>query len=145
MATIKTVTVEAKLLEKFKIEGKIRDHVVYADQPVQGGGTDTAATPLEYTAFSLAACVVTIGQLVARQQRIHLRGLEVRVEGDVDVDVFLGKGEDNRAGLLGLKVVTKIDADLSLEEKKAFLEMVDRRCPVSDNLKEITPVVYEVG
>jgi uncharacterized OsmC-like protein len=144
MATIKTVKAEAKLLEQFKIEGKIRDHLFYADQPAQAGGTNAGPAPLEYMLFSLAACVVTVGQIMAKQQRINLRGITVKVEGEVDADVFMGKGEENRAGFLGVRIITNIDADMSLDEKKKFLEAVDRRCPVSDNIKEVTPVFYEV-
>jgi len=144
MATIKTVKASAKLLEQFKLEGKIRDHVFYADQPTQMGGTDAGPAPLEYMMFSLAACVVTVGQIMAKQQRIGLRGLEVNVEGEVDTEVFMGKSQNNRAGFIGIRVITKIDADMTLEEKQQFLEAIDRRCPVSDNLKQITPVSYVV-
>lgn len=144
MATIKNVQVEAKLLEKFKIEGHMRNHTVYVDQPEAGGGDNSAPTPLEYNLLALAACVITIGQIVAKQQRIQLRTLNVNVEADIDADVFMGKGQDNRVGFRGIKVITEIDADMSLAEKKAFLEIVDQRCPVSDNLKALTPVAYEI-
>ncbi len=79
MAGIKTITAEAKLLEQFKIEGKVRDLVFYADQPTQSGGTNIAPAPLEYMIFSLAACIITIAQVVAKQKRINLRGITVRV------------------------------------------------------------------
>jgi len=144
VATIKTVQVEAKLIEKFKIEGNMRNHTVYADQPEAGGGANTAPTPVEYTLFSLVACVITVAQVVAKQQKIQLRDIKVKAEADADVDVFMGKSQENRAGFRGIKVITEIDADMSLEEKKAFLETVDQRCPVSDNLKALTPVAYEI-
>lgn len=144
MATIKNVQVEAKLIEKFRIEGNMRHHTVYVDQPEAGGGDNSAPTPLEYTLLSLAACVITISQIVAKQQRIQLRHIDVKVEADIDAEVFMGKGQDNRVGFRGIKVITEIDADMSLEEKKAFLETVDQRCPVSDNLKALTPVAYEI-
>lgn len=144
MATIKTVSAEAKLLEQFKIEGKVRDLVFYADQPTHSGGTNVAPAPLEYLVFSLAACIVTVAQIIAKQKRIELRGIEVKAEGDVDVDVFMGKGTENRAGMLAMRIITKIDADMTLEEKRAFLAEIDQRCPVSDNLKALTPIVYEV-
>ncbi len=144
MATVKTVQAEASLIEQFKIQGKVRDHEFYADQPTHAGGNNAGPTPVEYTLFSLAACVVTVAQVIAKQERIKLRKIEVKAEGEVDVDVFMGKGTENRAGFMSIRVITKLDADLSLEEKKTFLEKVDRRCPVSDNLKDLTAVSYQI-
>ncbi len=144
MATIKQVQVSAQLVENFKIESQIRNHRVIVDQPPQGGGQDEGPAPLEYMCLSLAACVVTIGQIMAKQKRINLRDLKARVEGEVDADIFMGKSEENRAGFLKIKVLTKIDADMTLEEKKAFLAELDHRCPVSENLQNTTPVVLEL-
>lgn len=70
--------------------------------------------------------------------------MEVRVSGELDVETLLGKSQANRAGFTGLKVIAKIDADLTPEEKVQFLEEVDRRCPISENLKSLTPVTFEV-
>lgn len=144
MPTMKTVKIGAKLVENFKIESQIRDHRIIIDQPPQGGGKDEGPTPLEFTCLSLAACVLTVGQIIAKQKRIRLRNFEARVESDIDADVFMGKGQENRAGFLGIKVITKIDADMSLSEKKAFLEEIDKRCPVSENLQHTTPITLEI-
>lgn len=144
MATIKTVKVSANLVDNFKIESQIRQHHIIVDQPPQGGGQDEGPAPVEFLFLSLAACVVTVGQIMAKQKRIPLRNIEARVEGDADIEIFMGKSQENRAGFLGIKVFTKIDADMSLEEKKAFLEELDRRCPVSDNLHYTTPVTLEI-
>ena len=50
-----------------------------------------------------------------------------------------------RAGFQSITAKVKIDADLSEEEKKEFLEEVDRRCPVSDNLMKLTPVTVKLA
>lgn len=144
MATIKTVKINANLVENFKIESQIRNHHIIIDQPPAGGGQDEGPAPLEFTCLSLAACVITIGQIIARQKRIKLRNIETQVEAQIDADVFMGKSQDNRAGFLEVKVLTKIDADLTLEEKKALLEEIDSRCPVSENLQNVTPVILEL-
>lgn len=114
------------------------------DQPQAGGGQDAGPTPLEYLFLSLASCVATIARIVANQRRIPLRSMEVRVSGELDVETLLGKSQANRAGFTGLKVIAKIDADLTPEEKVRFVEEVDRRCPVSENLKSLTPITFEV-
>ena len=81
MATIKQVQVEAHMGELFKIESKIHDHTLYVDQPKTGGGEDAGPTPLEYMFLSLAGCIATIGRIVAKQKRITLRAMDVKVEG----------------------------------------------------------------
>jgi len=144
MPTLKPVQVEATLGSKFTIESQIRGHTLFVDQPPSGGGDDAGPTPLEYLLLSLAGCIGTIARIVARQKRIELRGMTVRVEGELDVEVLLGKSRENRAGFTGFKVVVSMDADLTREEKEAFLHEVDQRCPVSENLKSLTPITLEV-
>jgi uncharacterized OsmC-like protein len=145
MASFKTVQVESRLGEKFKMESRIRGHLLYVDQPPAGGGEDAGPTPLEYLFLSLAGCVGTIGRIIAHQRKIQLRGMEIMVEGEIDVETLRGKSQENRAGFTGIKIRTRIDADMTREEKEKFLEEIDRRCPVSDNIKNGAPISYEVA
>ncbi len=140
VAAVKKVAVEATLGAGFTIESQIRGHKLYVDQPADAGGRDAGPTPLEYLFLSLAGCIATLARIVAKQKRIDLRGVRVGVSGELDVSVLLGRGAENRSGFTGITVTVDIDADLSREEKAHFLEEVDRRCPVSDNLKALTPV-----
>jgi putative redox protein len=142
VAAVKPVQVEARLGERFKIESQIRDHRLYVDQPKTGGGEDAGPTPLEYLFLSLAGCIATVARIVAKQQRITLRGMEVKVEGELDLEALLGRNPEVRSGFRGITVTARIDADLSREEKEKFLHEVDRRCPVSDNLQNVTPMTY---
>lgn len=144
MATIKTVQIEAKMDNAFKIQGKLRDHVIYADQPTQAGGQDSGPTPLEYLLFSLAACIASIGRIVANQRKINLRSMELKVKGQLDLEALMGKSQETRPGFGGITVTAKIDADLSQEEKEEFLHEVDSRCPVSDNIINSTPISLEL-
>ena len=136
----KTVMVESKLGEKFVIESDIRGHKVVIDQPANAGGTDTGVTPLELMFASLAGCIGTISRIVAMQKRIELRGMNIKVEGPLDTDGLLGKPIDGRVGFEGITITADIDADMTDEEKEAFIHEVDRRCPVSENLLNATPI-----
>lgn len=141
---LKQVKVDAIQVEGFKIEARSRKHVSIVDQPVSGGGTDAGPTPLDYLFISLAGCIVTIGHIVARQRRLPIRKIEVHVEGVLDTDVLMGKNNSIRAGYSDIRVHTKIDADMSQEEKEAFLHEVDLRCPISDNIHNLTPIKFTV-
>jgi uncharacterized OsmC-like protein len=144
VATIKQVRVEAHLGERFKIESKIGNHTLIVDQPKMGGGDDAGPTPLEYFFLSLAGCIATIGRIAAKQKRINLRGMDVKVEGDLNVEGLMGRNPDGRSGFEGITVTVKMDADLTKEEKEAFLVELDRRCPVSDNIHSTTPMTFVV-
>ncbi len=137
---LKQIEISAKLEQDYKIVSNIRGHQVIVDQPPAGGGKNEGPSPLEFASLSLAACVITIGQIIARQKRIMLRNMEVRVVAEIETDVYMGKNKSERPGFIGYKVFTKIDADLSDEEKQALLEEIDSRCPISENLQHFTPV-----
>ena len=136
----KTVAIESKLSDQFVIETSVRGHKVLIDQPTNAAGTDTGPTPLELLLISLAGCIGTIGRIIAMQRRIALRGMGIKVEGDIDTDGLLGKPIDGRIGFEELVITVDVDADMTDEEKDAFIHEVDRRCPVSENLLNETPV-----
>jgi putative redox protein len=144
MATMKKVQIEARLGERFRMEAKVHNHLVVVDQPQAGGGDDGGPTPLEYLLVSLAGCITAIGRIIATQRKINLRSMTVKVEGELDVEVLLGKNKTDRAGFKGLKALVAVDADLSAEEKKEFIHEIERRCPVSDNLSQLTPILVEL-
>jgi putative redox protein len=138
--SMKTVAVESKLGDKFVIETNIRGHKVVIDQPVNAAGTDTGPTPLELVLVSLAGCIGTIGRIIAMQKQIALRGMAIKVEGGIDTDGLLGKPIKGRIGFEDIVITVDVDADMTDEEKEAFIHEVDRRCPVSENLLNATPI-----
>jgi putative redox protein len=74
------------------------------------------------------------------QKRITLRGMKITVEGDINVDGLLGKTTDDPVGFKEFRILADIDADMTAEEKEAFIHEVDARCPVSFNLINGTAV-----
>ncbi len=142
---MKTVNITAKSNTGFRIDVEAGNHTLVVDQPSQMGGQDEGASPLDYLLAAWGSCLATVAVIVAKQERIKMNGISVAVEGDVDLDVLMGKSTENRAGFFGIKVSADVDAPgLSLEGKKAFLKKVEARCPVTDNLVNTTPVTMEV-
>lgn len=145
MSVTKTVRVAANMGQSFQVQADIRGHKVVIDQPAAGGGQDEGPTPLEYFLFSLAGCIATIGRVAAIQQKLPLNGFKVAVEGDYDPAGLLGKPTDQRTGFQVVRVSAEIDADISAEEKQAFLDQVCERCPLHDNIKLATDVVHTLA
>ena len=137
---LKKVSIEASVGSSFVVDMQARDHKMVIDQPQAAGGTDQGPTPLEYFFFALGGCICTIARIVANQRRIELRNVSCRVEGELNTDVLLGKTKDDRAGFQSIRVITTVDADMTQEEKEAFIHEVDERCPISDNIQSLTPV-----
>ncbi len=137
---LKKVSINASVGKSLVVEMQARDHKMVIDQPKAGGGTDQGPTPLEYFFFALGGCICTIARIIANQRRIDLRNVTCRVEGELNVDVLLGKSKDDRAGFQSIKAYTTVDADMTKEEKEAFIKEVDERCPISDNIHSLSPV-----
>lgn len=137
---VKKIQVEIKQGSGFKTECRAGKHLVVIDQPAPAGGTDLGPTPLEIQLMALGGCITAIGRIVASQQKLAVRGIEVALEGEIDTDRLLGKPSARRTGFSAMEARVKLDADLSPAEKERFLREVDERCPISDNLQNATPV-----
>ena len=90
------------------------------DQPKAAGGNDEGPSPLEYFLFSLGGCVASIARIVAKQQKIALRGIDVTVEADLNTAGLMGKPTDDRVGFQRFHISADIDADMAPEEKTGF-------------------------
>lgn len=144
MSANKRVSVNAEMNEGFLVSADIRGHQMKIDQPEAARGSDQGPTPLEYFLFSLGGCICTIGRIAAMQQKIDLRGMKVSVEGDYNPAGLLGKPSEDRVGFQHIQVSAEIDADLSDEDKQAFLDAVCERCPLHDNIKLETRVTHHL-
>jgi uncharacterized OsmC-like protein len=138
------VKVEVRELKNRIVEGKVRNHRIYVDQPKAFGADDSAPTPPETLAFALGSCFVSTGRLIALQKKLSLESIEAVVEGELDFARALGASQEKRAGYTGLRVVVKMDANLSPSEKRSFIEEIRSRCPMCDNLTTPTPIRYEL-
>jgi putative redox protein len=144
MPSLKTVAVRARQVAAFKAEAQAGAHTIVLDQP-QPLGTDAGAMPLQLLQTALAGCFVGTGYIIARQKKLTVREIRVDVHGELDTDVAAGRSNDGRAGFKGLDVSVSVDGDMTDEQKQAFVEEIRRRCPVSENLENPTPVRYRVA
>ena len=97
-------------------------------------------SPLEYILAGYAGCINAVGKLVAKEQGINLKSLQVEVSGTLSLDKYQGKISNERAGFSSIEAIVKPTSEATLEELKAWLIEVESRCPVQDNLINPTPV-----
>lgn len=140
---ISTVKVSSKMGAGFRTEIQC-SHPFIIDQPKASGGTDEGPNPLEVYLTSLAGCISALARIIAMQRNINLKGVEVVVEGDIDKGFLMGQTKDGRAGFTEVRTCVKIDADMKEEEKKSYLEEIEHRCPISDNMANKSTVEIEI-
>ncbi len=139
-AKIKTIRIEAKADNKYKVAVKAGEHTLYVDQPLANGGTDAGANPMEYLFASLAGCIATTARIIANQKKLNLNGMDIKVEGSLDMNIILGKSRDSRPGVTGINVSVALDSAMSEMERKSFFEELRLRCPISDTIAAATPI-----
>jgi len=108
--------------------------VLEADEPPLLLGEDRGANPVEYLLNALAACVTTSMVYHAAARGIEIRGVESRLDGDLDLRGFLGVSKEVPVGFKRIRLFFKIDADVSDEEKELLIEMGKKYSPVYNTL-----------
>lgn len=115
-----------------KFTAQIRQHRVTVDQPLRGGGDDSAPMPLELLGASLGTCVA-----LYVQQFCHTRGL--KYEGmRVEVDP---QGAQGRIGRFDVRVVLPEPLPPQYEQ---MLERVAKSCPAHNTLAHGAEVAVEI-
>lgn len=139
----KTVSIygRAKKDEQFLI--KTESHDIRISKNKNHPDLD-APSPIEYVLAGYAGCINAVGSLVAKELNINFKTLLVDVSGEIDVDKFYGRETTARAGFSKLKVTIKLETDISKKELKNWLDIVESRCPVYDNLVNPTPIEVDL-
>ena len=115
--------------------------VMRADEPAILAGGDEGANPVEYLLGALAACVTTSMVAHAAVRGIHIDSLESELEGDIDLNGFLGLSASTPKGYTDIRVRFRVGTDTDnlelLKELSAF-------SPVLNTLTHGTRVSIDV-
>lgn len=90
-ATLRPPETEVHRLDVVHVHGDayavdIRGHQLFVDQPLEAGGKDTAPTPVELFAASLATCVAFYAGRYLQRHGMPRSGLRVRTEFTMAAD-----------------------------------------------------------
>ena len=143
MSTLK-FSVQGESLSPTKLEAKARQFSFIVDEPPALGGKDEDANPVEYLLGSYAGCLNVVFHLVAQEQGIAIYSLGITVTGDIDPSKLFGKSALNRAGFQSINVALDIDSDADEAALNKLIHTVKSRCPVNDNLSNVTQLNYSV-
>ncbi|KOU72892.1 osmotically inducible protein OsmC [Streptomyces sp. MMG1533] len=113
----------------------IRGHRLQVDQPTEAGGTDTAPTPTELFAASLATCVAFYAGRYLHRHNLPRTGLRVRTEFTM--------AADRPARVASLRVVVVPPPKLP-EQRRAALLAVVSHCTVHNTLRQPPEIDIEL-
>lgn len=134
------VRVNAQSESATKTVIKARKFQFIVDEPAELGGTNEGPNPVEYILGAFAGCLSVMAHLIAKEMNIELRSLKLDISGLLNPARLFGKSFDERAGFKEISVVIKADTDADEATLQKWIEAIEDRCPVSDNLQHVTPV-----
>ena len=82
-----------------------------ADEPLILVGTDTGANPVEHLLNALSACLTTSLVYHAALRGIQIDELESELEGDIDLNGFLGLSDSTPKGYTDIRIRFRVDTD----------------------------------
>ncbi|UGB30982.1 MULTISPECIES: OsmC family protein [Bacillales] len=116
-------------------EVKAGAHTFYVDEPKNLGGNDKGANPLNTLLGSLAGCENYIANIVAKEMKFNLNGIDFKIEGALDPKGLMGDPSVKQY-FQTLKIEALVDTDESDERIQELKEKTDSRCPVFNILKD---------
>jgi uncharacterized OsmC-like protein len=139
-----TFAINGHSLNATQFKAKARDFTILVDEPQGLGGLDAAPNPVEYLLASYAGCLNVVAHLVAAELNITIRSLNIDIGGEINPARLFGQSEQDRAGFKGLEVNLRIDSNATPQQLEVLLAQTKKRCPVNDNLSQVTPVQYKL-
>src|SRR6056297_1197843 len=137
-------SVHAERENATKVKVTAGKFTMIVDEPPNLGGTDDGANQVEYVLAALAGCLNVVGNMVAKEMGFELKSLSFDVEGELDPSGFMGKSKDVRPGYQEIVAKAHVESDADEQTLNKWLETIESRCPVSDNLSNTTPVKIKI-
>jgi uncharacterized OsmC-like protein len=114
---------------------------LHADEPPILAGQDQGANPVEHLLHALASCVTTGMVAHAAVKGIHIEELESELEGDIDLNGFLGLNPEIPKGYTNIRLKFKVKTDA---ENLKLLKRLSEFSPVYNTLIHGTRVDIDI-
>ncbi len=119
---------------------RMKPFVLDADEPHVLLGKDQGANPVEFVLHALAACLTTSLVYHAAARGIRIESIESKLEGDLDLQGFLGLSDQVRHGYKQIRVNFTIKSDAPAKD----LEELTKFSPVFDIVSNPVPVSIQI-
>ena len=137
-------------IKGFYVAGKEDDdrttaHTHDLDEPPVLLGNDVGANPVEYALSALSGCLTTSLIYHAAARGIRINRVESQLEGELDLNGFLGLDPAVRNGFANIRVTFKVDADAPRQQVEELVEIAQQRSPVFDIVSNPVPVTVQLA
>lgn len=119
--------------------------VLKGDEPSVLLGTDNGPNAVEVVLHALASCLTVGYAYNAAAQGIRVDALTFDLEGDLDLQGFLGLSEQARPGFSNIRLTYHVKADAPREKLEALCDYVQRTSPVLDIIRNPVPVSIDLA
>ncbi len=113
----------------------IRDFTFYIDEPTQLLGINSAPNPAEYLLGGLAGCMAVTFLTGATAMDIEISKLRLDIDGELDLQAFLGINHDVAAGFPELTFTFHIKGNGSQEQYQQLIDRVNKHSPNFNTIK----------
>jgi uncharacterized OsmC-like protein len=105
------------------------------DEPVEDGGSNSGANPMQYFTASLAGCQNEQAQVVADELSITIEQIDIKIEIDLDLSGFMGVSDSSDGSYKNVRLDTVVHGEVTDEQITIIGQKVDARCPILALLK----------
>jgi putative redox protein len=114
--------VHIQILDKYRCSSQARQHIVYADDPQELGGTDTAQSPNELLLSALGSCTaITLTMYAERKGWIFSL---------LTIDLSMESEHSTNGKISRIERVIHCEGNFGHEEKERLLHIA-KQCPVA--------------
>lgn len=126
-------------------QGRTEPFVYDNDEPPVLLGKDQAANPVEFVLHALAGCLTSSLIYQAAARGIHIDAVDSELEGDIDLQGFLGLSDKVRNGYENIRVRFHIKSDAPRETLEELCRLAQARSPVFDTLSRPVPIDVQLA
>jgi uncharacterized OsmC-like protein/alpha/beta superfamily hydrolase len=128
---------------KFANIVRTSNHVLYADEPVSVGGTDTGLSPYEFLSAALGACTSMTLRMYADLKKLPVEAIAVEVTHAKIHAQDCAECETQEGKIDRLEREIRITGDLDAMQRAKLLEIADK-CPVHRTLHAEVEIVTKI-
>lgn len=124
--------VEAVWKKRYQVEVTARQFRVENDEPPKFGGDDMGMMPTELFLSSIATCFCLALVYAAKNKKIKLDDVSVKVFGDKDIKNFIFN-----------KIIVRVITSLPRHHLDEIIPLAKKYCFVSNTVTKSCPIEYE--
>ncbi|WP_452599822.1 OsmC family protein [Pontimicrobium sp. MEBiC01747] len=122
----------------------IRDFEFVIDEPSQLLGVNHAPNPAEYMLGGLAGCMAVTFMAGATAMKIEINKLNIEIDGELDLNGFLGIDKQVNSGFPELKFIFNVQGNGTQEQYNKLIERVMQHSPNFNTIKNEVKMIGEL-